>query len=428
MPDRSEVRNVFVLGLDDHNHALLRRLPDADRYHFHPLLTIDELQHGDDIPVAELLDKAERQLDSFDGTVDAIIGFWDFPVTTMVPILSRSRGLPSASLEAVLRCEHKYWSRLEQREVIDEVPRFGLVDLVRDQDPPDGVRYPMWVKPVKAFSSDLAFGVSDLDEFRVAVTKIRKGIGRVGEPFSVILDHAELPPEIAEIGGVACLAEEEVDGRQLTIEGYVVNGDVRFYGVVDSVTHEHISSFVRFQYPSVAPTAVTDRIADISRKVIGRLGLDNTTFNIEFFWDEETDQLNVLEVNPRHSQSHAELFEQVDGVSNHQAMVHLALGEDPVTPFREGPYPIAAKWFLRHYSDGVLSRVPDRDELARVEREVSGVSVDLIVHVGDRLSDLGDQDSYSYKMVNIYIGAADEDELITKFARCVEMLPFEFSR
>ncbi len=43
--------NVFVLGLDEHNHEVLENLPDADRYRFHPLLTIDELQYGEEIPL-----------------------------------------------------------------------------------------------------------------------------------------------------------------------------------------------------------------------------------------------------------------------------------------------------------------------------------------------------------------------------------------
>ncbi|MGH4024401.1 MAG: ATP-grasp domain-containing protein, partial [Pseudonocardiaceae bacterium] len=158
--------NVFVLGLDQHNEQILRNLPDAGQYRFHPLLSIEELQYGDEIPLRDLLDKARDQLKDFDGSVDAIIGFWDFPVSSMVPILCKEfGGLCCASLEAVLKCEHKYWSRLEQQQVIDEYPRFGLVDPERDTDPPAGVSYPMWVKPVKSFSSDLAFGVANRQEF-----------------------------------------------------------------------------------------------------------------------------------------------------------------------------------------------------------------------------------------------------------------------
>ncbi len=187
--------NVFVLGLDQHNEQILRELPDAAQYRFHSLLSIEELRFGEEIPLCDLLDKAQSQLDAFDGTVDAIIGFWDFPISTMVPILCRRLGgLHCVSLEAVVKCEHKYWSRLEQQRVIEEYPRFGLVDPERDSSPPVGVRFPMWVKPVKSFSSsDLAFGVANEQEFRDALARIREGIGRVGAPFETVLEHLELP-------------------------------------------------------------------------------------------------------------------------------------------------------------------------------------------------------------------------------------------
>ena len=89
------------------------------------------LLFSDTIPLPDLLAEAQQQVEAFDGPVHAIIGFWDFPVSTMVPMLCERLGLRWASLESVVKCEHKYWSRLEQRRVIDEYPRFGLVDLDR---------------------------------------------------------------------------------------------------------------------------------------------------------------------------------------------------------------------------------------------------------------------------------------------------------
>jgi len=116
------------------------------------LLSIDELQRGDDIWVADLLDKAERQLGGFDGMVDTILGFRDFPVITMVPVLCRSPESDFGSLEAVLRCEHNYWSRLVQREVTTRWPGSVWSSLGRDDGPPERLSYSMWVKPVKALS------------------------------------------------------------------------------------------------------------------------------------------------------------------------------------------------------------------------------------------------------------------------------------
>jgi biotin carboxylase len=421
------VENVFVVGLDEHNAEILNRLPDADRYHFHGLLSSDELLFRDTIPLPELMAEAQQQIAAFDGPVHAIIGFWDFPVSTMVPMLCERLGLRWASLESVVKCEHKYWSRLEQRRVIDEYPRFGLVDL-DDEDPglPEGLRYPVWVKPVKSVSSALAYRVEDPRQLRQAAAAIREGIPRMGEPFEFVLSQLRLPPEVSAVGARACLAEEAATGAQVTVEGYSFQGDVRVYGTVDSITWRDTSSFLRYQYPSSLPAAVTQRMAALSERVIRQIGLDGITFNIEYFWDADHDRISLLEVNPRHSQSHAELFEQVDGIANHDHMLQLALGREPRPRHHEGPYDVAAKWFVRHGADGVASRVPTGEEVEQVERAIPGCTVNVSVAVGDRLSELYDQDSYSYALATVYLGADDEDELIRKYEQAVRGLPFEF--
>ena len=86
------VENVFVVGLNDHSAAILSRLPDADRYRFHRLLSSDELLFRDTIPLPDLLAEAQRRVEAFDGPVHAVIGFWDFPVSTMVAMLCHRLG------------------------------------------------------------------------------------------------------------------------------------------------------------------------------------------------------------------------------------------------------------------------------------------------------------------------------------------------
>ncbi|GAB3292387.1 ATP-grasp domain-containing protein [Parasphingorhabdus pacifica] len=418
--------NVFVLGLDELNLESLQEMPYLSQYRFHPLLSVAELTESNEINLEALLSKAQRQLESFDGPVDAIIGYWDFPVSSMVPILCERLGLPTTSLQAVAKCEHKYWSRLEQQKVTDAHPAFGIVDLAGTPEPPEHMRFPMWLKPVKSFSSDLAFKVSDRTEFAEAVAAIRDGIGKVGEPFDYLLEFLGLPDEIAEVGGQACLAEEAVGGQQVTVEGYIRHGQVCAQGVIDSINYEGTSSFLRYQYPSQLPGEVCERLVDISHRVLTQVGLDNSTFNIEYFWNPETGAINLLEVNPRLSQSHARLFEAVDGAPNHQCMVRLALGQDPELPYRQGDYAIAGKCFLRRFADGLVRRVPSTEELERLSQEIPDVTVDVVPKPGDRLADLPGQDSYSYELADIFIGANHHAELIDTYERTVQALHFEF--
>jgi hypothetical protein len=418
-------KNVFVLGLDEGNHTLLRSLPQHDRYRFHPLLSKQRLML-DEMPMPALLDEARDRMRSFGGPVDAIVGYWDFPVSTMVPILCVQWGLPSASVEAVVRCEHKYWSRLVQQEVTTAHPAFALVNPTGPPRPPAGLRYPMWVKPVKASASMFAYRVDGPGQFAEAVARVRDGTSLMGKALDSVLSWLEPPGEVADAGGQACLAEEALTGRQVTVEGYCCRGEVRVYGLVDTITYPGRPSFLRYQYPSTVPEPVARRMVDVTTRVVRHIGLDWCTFNVEFFWDADADEINLLEINPRISQSHAPLFAAVDGAPNHLCMVRLALGLPPNLPCRDGRHAMAAKWFLRTFSDGVVRRVPSQEEIAQAQRAAPGASVQVTVDPGTRLSHLLGQDTYSYRLAEVYVGGHDEAELVEKYRRCARLLPFEF--
>ena len=417
--------DIFVIGLDDGNLRTLELIPDAQRYRFHPLLGIEETQEGE-IPIEDLLHKAEDTLKGFDGDIAAVVGYWDFPVTALVPMLCERFGLPSADLEAVVKCEHKYWSRIEQSKVIDEIPKFGIVDLDGEARLPEGMTYPVWLKPVKSFSSELAFHVHDDREFEAAVEQIREGVGRVGKPFEFVLDRIDLPPEIAAIGGQACLAEETLTGVQAATEGYVYRGQVTVNGALDSINYPDTPCFLRHQYPSQLPPEIVARMTDISERVISQMGLDNSTFSIEFFCEPDTGRVSVLEINARHSQSHADMFYAVDGVPNHHCMVRLGLGLDPRLPKGQGRYDIAAKCYYRRFSDGIVTRIPTAAEIERIQDDIPGVTIEVVPAEGIRLSEMPAQDSYSYELADIFIGADSEADLVDKYERCVDALHFEF--
>lgn len=419
----SETANVFVLGLDELNHRVLERLRGAEALRFHELLGRDELLDLENLDLTKALAQAERTLRDFDGRVDAVVGYWDFPVSTLVPVLTHRFDLPGPELDGVLRCEHKYWSRLGQAKVTQDLPAFGLVSF-EDPVPPDGVSFPMWVKPVKSASSQLAFRVEDEAQLSDAVARIRDGGAHFGRHFELLLEHADLPPEIEAVGGRACLAEEAVTGRQFTVEGYCTADVPHVYGIVESVPYPDGPSFHRYQYPASLPREVEERLGDVTFRVMRQLGLGHGAFNIEFFWDPETDLIRLLEVNPRTSQSHAQLFEYVDGGSNLGTVVQLGLGQEPRMPHGRGEYAVAAKAFLRSFHDAIVTRSPSPDQVDRIEREIPSASISAVVAEGTRLSEIPHQEPYSYVLADIVVAGDDESELLGRYERCVEALGF----
>ncbi len=424
-------RNIFVVGLDGFNRQKLDALGMGDEgYSFLPLLTVDEVTADADFPLQARLDEAARTVEETPGGAAAIIGYWDFPVSLMVPLLCRRFQLPAPSLESVLRCEHKYWSRVEQRaEAPAHVPPFTALDPFDDDAVANlELDYPFWLKPVKSFASRLGFRIRRRSDLQRAITAIRTGIIDVGKPFNDFLQRADVPDEIAWVDGTHCIAEGLISGLQCTLEGFVHNGEAEVYGVVDSIRHANRSTFTRYQYPSRLPRAVQERMKELARRVVGRVELDASAFNVEMFWDPARDRIWLLEVNPRISQSHGDVFAKVDGVPNHRVVVDLSLGRWPEWTKGGGPFRRAGKFFLRRFRDARVVRTPTGEDLRRLSLEIPGTLVEVPVRPGMRLSEVepGDQDSYSYMYARAYVGAGSQRELMERYTRVVKALPFEF--
>jgi hypothetical protein len=427
-------KNVFLVGLNDFNLEMLRSIRNADRYEFRGLLTPADVLETYDFPMAKLLERAEGELTAFqrDGKqpIDAITGYMDFPVSTMLPFLCRRFGVRGSTLESLLKCEHKYWSRLVQREVIpDHIPKFQPFDPFDDQafDRIE-IELPFWIKPIKSSGSALGFRIRSREDFEHAMRQIREQIHWIAEPFGYVLEHADLPNELTDINSHYCLAEGIIGGRQCTLEGYSSDGKVETFGIVDSIRYENGVSFFRYEYPSTLPDAVQQEMIDIAKKVIPHIGFDNSAFNIEFYWNREEDKVWLLEINTRVSQSHSDLFEKVDGVTNQQVTVQVACGEEPTFPSREGNFACSAKFFWRVFEgDAKVTRVPTDEEIRAVQERFPDTWVKPQVKEGMHLSELLEQDSYSYALCYLYIGGQDQKDLLDKYLECQRMLPFEFA-
>lgn len=427
------IRNVFVVGLDDMNAERLERLRGVEDVRFHGLVEPAKVYDTQEFDIPEMLAESETVLDKFDGSIDAIVGYMDFPVSTMLPILCEKYGTRNASLEALLKCEHKYWSRKVMREAIPEhTPAFTAFDPFDDKALSKigeaDLRFPFFVKPIKSSGSRLGFRIDSPEDFDYAIERLRGEIEQISEPFNHVLEHADLPDDIRAVNGRYCMAERIIGGRQCTVEGYVHNGEVVPYGTVDSIRYPQVLSFFYYFYPSKLPHRVQNEMYDITRKIMAHISYDSAAFNIEFFWDELQDRIWLLEINTRVSQSHCDLFESVDGVSHQQVTVDLALGRKPDMPQGEGDFNVAAEFFYRvFFRDATLARVPTRAEIAVAEEQAPGTRVASNVTTGMRLSELPEQDAYSYAVASLWMGASTQGKLLWNYEQVLKRLNYEFT-
>lgn len=424
------VRNIYVVGLDDFHRHLLETVRGAEHYRFHGLIPYREIVNPEHYSIDELLAHGRRDIEGARDSVDAIIGHWDFPATSLLPVLRGFAGLGGPRLEAMLTCDHKYWARCAQALVHpDSAPPYAVVD-PRDHDAQDHppLDYPFWLKPVVAFSSYLGFRVEGPDDYLRALRQIRAGINRFAEPFNRLAGYAGLDLDDNRHNAARCIAEGLIGGHQCTLEGYVLAGEARVYGVVDSLRGENQVSFVGYHYPSDLPAEVRQRMIDCACTVIPAMGLERAPFNVEFFWDEERDDIKLLEVNARISKSHSPLFHMVNGASHHEVAIDLALGRVPDFPRDEGAFRHAAKFMPRSYDDARVLKVPGRDELHRLHERFPGALFMTYLHQGMWLSELRNQDSYSFELADLFLGADSRKQLLAHFREAMQILDFRFSQ
>lgn len=133
-------------------------------------------------------------------------------------LMSQDRSLRSLGPDpgAVLRCQHKYYLRLAQREAVPEaVPDFLLLDGAENAQPRAGLRFPLFVKTVKYFFSIFAQEVGDTAELREITRQASRHLREFIKLFDQLLRaHPELP-----LGGGHLLAETPLRGWQVTVEG-----------------------------------------------------------------------------------------------------------------------------------------------------------------------------------------------------------------
>ncbi|QFT81911.1 acetyl-CoA carboxylase biotin carboxylase subunit [Roseovarius sp. THAF27] len=426
-------KNVFVVGLNDLNAERLKRLRGVEDVNFHPLLTSAEVSDTQIFDIPDMLRRAEETLDAFDGSIDAIVGYIDFPVSTMLPLLCKKYGVRNASLESLLKCEHKYWSRKVMAEVIpDHVPNFTAFDPFDDEALSKigeaGLRFPFFVKPIKSSGSRLGFRIDSPEDFAYATEAFRAEINEISEPFNYVLNQANLPDDVKAVEGHYCMAERVIGGRQCTVEGYVYEGEVVPYGVVDSIRYPQVLSFFYYLYPSTLPPRIQEQMAEITKTVMKHIGYDNAGFNIEYYWDEVQNQIWLLEINTRIAQSHCDLFEMVDGVSHQQVTVDLGLGRKPDMPKGEGPETVAAEFFYRvFFNDATVARAPSRAEVEVAAEQVEGTRITSYVSKGSKLSELPEQDAYSYAVASVWMGAQKQSKLLWNYEQVMKRLNYEFT-
>lgn len=271
-------------------------------------------------------------------------------------MLAERMGWPGTPVAAVLACQHKLHARQVLQAVAPEANTHGeLLPACYGEPIPEGIGYPVFVKPVKAAFSILARQVSSRDELS-KMTRFgaweRWVIRHLVEPFERIV--AERLPQAGSAHRL--MLEAPASGRQYNLDGYVFAGELRALGFVESVMYPGTQSFMRFVYPCTLPAFVRERAVGVARRFLHAVGFTHGLFNMEFFYDDALDRLTVIEFNPRMAAQFSDLYLRVDGVDLHRVALALAHGNDPqFLPRAEPVAGVAASFVYRSFDPAAAS-------------------------------------------------------------------------
>ena len=341
-------------------------------------------------------------------------------------VVAERLGLPGVPPASILIAQHKYYAREYSCSVAPEAtPNYTVFSPYVSREEDVKQAFPMFVKPVKATYSILAKKVNDFAElqrhltFKPLETWILKKLIQPAEDLAQI--YTQFPLDAHHI-----LGEDVIEGMQVTVDGYVHDGNTKIMGVVDSIMYPGTNAFQRFEYPSSLPQRVQDRMGDIVTRVVKAFGLNQSLFNVEFFYNAATDELKLIEMNPRMAYQFADLYEKVDGYNSYDILLDLTRGKTPKHAYRQGMYNHAASFVLRAFPGSQLKTGPDESRVNEIRKQYPDARILVYIKKGSSLAReykwLG---SYRYAVLNL--GAKTNQDLHQRYHQVRIQLPFVFA-
>lgn len=386
----------------------LFRFPDNAR-----LLTFDVFRFID-----RLVEKYRRI--GIDGVVSNNEQFG----TLIAAVVARRLGLPGADPLAIITAQHKYYSRMVQRQAVPEATPPFAVFPYEVRDPAElAIGFPCFVKPVKATFSVLA---RQVDDFAALQAHLRFRplekflIKRLLKPFNDLLPvYADLPVDACNM-----IAEGLLEGEQVNVDGFVDRGRVTFLGMVDEVMYPGTHAFMRFEYPSRLGPDTQAKIRAVTERFLKALNYDHGFFNVEVVWQPETGAVSIIEINPRMASQLGNLYQRVDGADVYDILFSLATGESPVVPQRAGDFSTAASFVFRRFDGRAVERMPTAAQVRSALAPYPDARIMFYFKRGLGLArEMKWLGSHRYAVLNL--GGASADDLRHRYEHIRRRLAFE---
>ena len=406
-------RVLVLFGADWDGHVL-PHYERSGRYRFH--------EHGFDLfsfpSNARLMwfniwSFVDSMVARYRGRIDAVFSSNEQFGALAAALVAERLGLPGADPQVLLCSQHKFEARLKLREFAPDLcPEFELIPYTISLEQAAALRYPLFVKPVKATFSVLARrcdSAAELIEHLRFQPWEKHVIKRLIEPHNQALRRFPgLRTDARKL-----IVEEVLEGRQINVDGYVHEGQVHVLGIADEVMYPGTNSFLRFMFPGRRDPRLSDKVREASERVVRGYGLDHGFFNLEFFVHPQTGALKLIEINPRLAAQLAQFYDWVLGIDTYELGFAMALNR-PLPVAHAARFGAAASFVWRNFDATSCPRIPSREDLAWLAREYPEARLELYPKKGASLQrDLKWLGSHRWAILNM--PGIDEADLRSRY-------------
>ncbi|MEC4817975.1 MAG: hypothetical protein SAK29_32595 [Scytonema sp. PMC 1069.18] len=376
----------------------------------------------------QIFDRIQRYKNGIE-RFDGVVGTNDLP-SLVASILARELHLRGPSPEMIVRTQNKYLSRLSQRGIIPEsTPKFQLSSEIQRYEDVK-LSFPLFTKPVVSKTSRYSFYVENYSSLQKILSKASSVLNTQNELYCLSFEEITRLAIVSPIempSATSMICEELLYGEQITVDGWISDGKVGFFGNTHSIFLPNKISFDRFDFPFHCSALLKDKIYKISERVIKGVGLNNTLFNIEMKVREEDRTVSIVEINTRLSMQFVFLITKVTGINPLDRLIQIALGEDIADTLQEGLVlqKYASSCVLRRTTDAIVREVPTKSYIDELESRFPNTQITSLISRGKKLSDYT-QDAFTYRYAFVDIARDTLNEILSELEEIKHLLNFRF--
>jgi hypothetical protein len=233
-------------------------------------------------------------------------------------VLCEEFGFPGPSVIAAFHCFHKYYTR----KFLPAPEGYSLFHI--EQDFPSRKEYPFYIKAPYSAAGVLGYGIHSEKDLINVLPMIKKELPQMNMAINTFMSRY-LPENMHdEAFQNVMVIEKYIDAPQLTIEGFVHNGEVNFTVITDTNFYPNSRLIDNFSMPTRLDDEKTSYLKEQAKKDVLTLGINNCFFNSEY-WIMD-DGYTLIEVNCRAASCFEYLYNDIFDYDVTRAGVELCLG------------------------------------------------------------------------------------------------------